>query len=106
LSVTCDRLVVFSTNKTDLLDITEILLKVALNTINQTNLQKLEFATVHLNILIIYQFCRKLFVNPLKITCLYTELTKKKSYQTITHVHAWTKSKVHVVISRKVYCKL
>jgi hypothetical protein len=38
LSVTCDRSVVFygysSTNKTDRHDITEILLKVALNTIN------------------------------------------------------------------------
>jgi hypothetical protein len=31
-------LLVFSTNKTDHHDITEILLKVALNTINQTNL--------------------------------------------------------------------
>jgi hypothetical protein len=42
LSLTCDRSVVFqaipvsSTNKTDSDDITEILLKVALNTINQT----------------------------------------------------------------------
>jgi len=39
LSVTCDRSVVFSgssTNKTDRHDITEILLKVALNTIKQT----------------------------------------------------------------------
>ena len=41
-SVTCDRLVVFSgssdspTNKTDCHNITEILLKVALNSINQT----------------------------------------------------------------------
>jgi hypothetical protein len=34
-SVTCDRSVVFSTNKTDRHDITEILLKVVLNTINQ-----------------------------------------------------------------------
>jgi len=34
LSVTCDRSVVFSTNKTDCHDKTEILLKVALNTIN------------------------------------------------------------------------
>jgi hypothetical protein len=33
LSVTCDRSVVSSTNKTDRHDITEILLKVALNTI-------------------------------------------------------------------------
>ena len=33
--MTCDRSVVFSTNKTDRNDITEILLKVALNTINQ-----------------------------------------------------------------------
>jgi hypothetical protein len=33
--VTCDRSMVFSTNKTDCHDITEILLKVALNTINQ-----------------------------------------------------------------------
>jgi hypothetical protein len=33
LSVTCDRSVVFSTNKPDYHDITEILLKVALNTI-------------------------------------------------------------------------
>ena len=33
---TCDRSVVFSTNKTDHHDITELLLKVALNTINQT----------------------------------------------------------------------
>jgi hypothetical protein len=32
--VTCDRSVVFSINKTDHHDITEILLKVALNTIN------------------------------------------------------------------------
>ena len=40
MSVTCDRLLVFSdysTNKTDHQDITEILLKVALSTINQTN---------------------------------------------------------------------
>jgi hypothetical protein len=43
--VTCDRPVVFpglsvsSTNKTDRHDITEILLKVALNTIKQTNKQ-------------------------------------------------------------------
>jgi hypothetical protein len=37
LSVTCDRSVVSSTNKTDLHDITEILLKVALNTIKQAN---------------------------------------------------------------------
>jgi hypothetical protein len=42
--VTCDRLVVFSgtpvssTNKTDRHDITEILLKVALNSINQTTM--------------------------------------------------------------------
>jgi hypothetical protein len=34
LSSTCDRLVVFSTNKTEGHDINEILLKVALNTIN------------------------------------------------------------------------
>ena len=34
LSVTCDMSVVFSTNKTDRHDITEILLKVALNNIN------------------------------------------------------------------------
>jgi hypothetical protein len=38
MSVTCYRLVVFSTNKTDRHDITEILLKVALSTINQTKL--------------------------------------------------------------------
>jgi hypothetical protein len=37
LSVTCGRSVVFSTNKTDHHDIIEILLKVAFNTINQTN---------------------------------------------------------------------
>ena len=37
LSVTCERSVVFPTNKTDRHDITEILLKVALNTIKQTN---------------------------------------------------------------------
>jgi hypothetical protein len=36
-SVTCDRSVVFSTNKTDCHDITEILLKVVLNTIKPTN---------------------------------------------------------------------
>ena len=45
LSVTCDRLVVFpdapvsSTNKTDCHDIAEILLKVVLNNINQTNIE-------------------------------------------------------------------
>jgi hypothetical protein len=33
-NVTCDKSVVFSTNKTDRQDITEILLKVVLNTIN------------------------------------------------------------------------
>jgi hypothetical protein len=44
--VTCDRSVVFtdppvsSTNKADHHDITEILLRVALNTIKQTNKQK------------------------------------------------------------------
>ena len=37
LSVTCNRSVVFSTNKTDHHNITETLLKVALNTIKQTN---------------------------------------------------------------------
>ena len=36
-SVTCDRSVVFSTNKTDRHDITEILLKVVLNTIKPIN---------------------------------------------------------------------
>ena len=36
LSVTCDRLVVFSTNKIDCQDITEILLKVVSNTITLT----------------------------------------------------------------------
>ena len=36
LSVTCDRSVFFSTNKTDRHDITEILLKVVFNTINQS----------------------------------------------------------------------
>ena len=36
-SVTCDKSVVFSTNKTDRHDITEILLKVVLNTIKPTN---------------------------------------------------------------------
>ena len=35
MSVTCDRMVVSSTSKADSHDITEILLKVALNTINQ-----------------------------------------------------------------------
>ena len=45
MSVTCDRSVVFSvssTNKTDCHDITEIWLKVALNTIKQTNKQVLK----------------------------------------------------------------
>jgi hypothetical protein len=37
LSVTCDRSVVFSTNKTDHHKITEILLRVALSTIKPTN---------------------------------------------------------------------
>ena len=36
-SVTCDRSVVFSTNKSDHHDITEILLKVVLSTIKSTN---------------------------------------------------------------------
>jgi hypothetical protein len=36
-SVTCDRSVVFSTNKSDRHDITEILLKVVLSTIKSTN---------------------------------------------------------------------
>ena len=36
LSVSCDRSVVSSTNKTDWHDITEIFLKVVLNIINQT----------------------------------------------------------------------
>jgi len=37
VNVACDRSVVFSTNKTDLHDITEILLTVALSTINKPN---------------------------------------------------------------------
>jgi hypothetical protein len=37
LSVSCDRSVVFSTNKTDLHDITDILLKVALSTTDHTH---------------------------------------------------------------------
>jgi hypothetical protein len=37
LSMTCDRSVVFSTNKTHHHDITEILLKVVLNTITLTS---------------------------------------------------------------------
>jgi hypothetical protein len=42
-SVTCDRLgpSVSSTNKSDRYDITELLLKVALNTIKQTNILKI-----------------------------------------------------------------
>jgi hypothetical protein len=39
LSVTCGRSMVFATNKTNRHDITEILLKVALNTIEQTGKQ-------------------------------------------------------------------
>ena len=39
LSVTCDRSVVFSTYKSDRHDITEILLKVVLSTIKQTNIK-------------------------------------------------------------------
>jgi hypothetical protein len=44
---------VFSTNKTDRHVITEILLKVALNTTNQTksNLYKADFAVFHVNLL-------------------------------------------------------
>ena len=41
--MTCDRSVVSSTNKTDCHDITEILMKVALNTINLNLLLKLYF---------------------------------------------------------------
>ena len=41
LSVTCSRSVVFTTNKTERHDITEILLKVALNTITLTHPLKL-----------------------------------------------------------------
>ena len=58
LYVTCGMLVifpgtpVFSTNKTDHHDITEILLKVALNTINQTNLENWIFERIlHVHIL-------------------------------------------------------
>ena len=40
MSVTCGRSVVFSTNNTDRHDITEMLLKVALNTINQPTTTK------------------------------------------------------------------
>jgi len=43
--MTCNRSVVFSTNKTDLLYITEILLKVALNTIIKSNLLTVPITT-------------------------------------------------------------
>ena len=66
LSVTCDRSVVFSgytgyyTNKTDRHDITETLLKVALNTINQTPTlntdQKLSKADDRLNASVKHNF--------------------------------------------------
>ena len=47
MSVTCDRLVVFSTNKSDRHDIAEILLKVTLNTIKQT---KQTYVFIHLTV--------------------------------------------------------
>ena len=46
MSVTCDRSVVFSTNKTDCHDITKILLKVLLNTI-KPNHPKLDLDVIH-----------------------------------------------------------
>jgi hypothetical protein len=45
MSLTCCRSVVSSTNKADCHDITEILLKVALNTINLNLSHHLKFAT-------------------------------------------------------------
>ena len=62
MSVTCDRSVVFSTNKSYCHDITEILLKVALNTIKQTNNEKVTFirgVASHEgdNLLIFYNCC-------------------------------------------------
>jgi hypothetical protein len=50
--MTCDRLVVFSTTKTDRHDTTEILLNVALNTINlNQTIAKLSFVNARINIL-------------------------------------------------------
>jgi hypothetical protein len=108
LSVTCDRSLVFSlgtlvssTNKTDHHDITEILLKVVLNTINQTksywnhwnksgykqNIQKnLEHMfvayTASFSITIIFTWkCRNCFFFFFLIFIFFLQNLKKKSMQ-------------------------
>ena len=62
MSVTCDRSMVSSTNETDCHDITEILLKVALNTIKQTNKStRVIFPYSHINLCLCLNF-NKIFV--------------------------------------------
>ena len=55
--MTCDRLLVSSTNKTDHHDIAEILLKVALNTIKQTSKNKMADKSKYTCFLLTYNTC-------------------------------------------------
>ena len=89
LSVTCDRSVVFYgnsyslTNKTDRHDITEISLKVALNTINQTK---------YSNIMILIFFTNEWYIRlPIKMTLMGTTSKNKNVYKKwiLLCVHHW-----------------
>ena len=62
LSVTCDRMLVSSINKTDNHDITEILLKVALNTITLRHRFLMGFNCVAQSLVFCIIFCQPLLV--------------------------------------------
>jgi len=79
-SVTCDMLVVFSTNKTDLRDKTDILLKVALNTIN-----------LSLNLKLLFTICNHFFyfnlmLLPVSPVLLNVEVGRVVSGGTVSHL--------------------
>ena len=72
--MTCDRSVVSSTMKTDRHDITEIMLKVSLNTINPNQINDIETCKNILSSIFVYTGCR---------TCKDIDVRNKSSIQYI-----------------------
>ena len=117
MSLTCGRSVVFSrysTNKTDCQDITEILLKVALNTIILTHeinadMEVCEFDMCSLYMIkfvrLLYNFIRGLKIPlPLNIQDIWS--TKQSHWSSTKIIYGWFPKKIYFQSNKRIeYCR-